>query len=84
MRARRRSTIYLALVIPMAATRILLLRSGLVDDIGVVSLIVTVVAIVAPLIAERLVRHTPAYFLFRRPPAFRIDRPQTVRVQPAA
>jgi uncharacterized membrane protein YcfT len=76
--------IYLALVIPMAATRILLLKSGLVEDIGVVSLIVTVVAIIAPLVAERLVRNTPAYFLFHRPPAFHIDRPQTLRVQPAA
>ena len=76
-------TIYLALVIPMAATRILLLRSGLIEDVGVISLIVTVVAVVTPLIAERLVRHTPASFLFRRPAAFRIDRRPAPRMQPA-
>jgi uncharacterized membrane protein YcfT len=75
--------IYLALVIPMAATRILLLKSGLIQDVGVVSLIVTIVAIIVPLILERLVRHTPASFLFRRPAAFRIDRRPAPRVQPA-
>ena len=77
-------TIYLALVIPMAATRILLLKSGLIDDVGLVSLIVTMVALIMPLVAERLVRNTPASFLFQRPGAFRIDRPRTLKVQPAA
>jgi uncharacterized membrane protein YcfT len=76
-------TIYLMLVFPMAATRILLLRYGMVDDIGTVSLIVTIVALVVPLVVERLVRNTPASFLFHRPAAFRIDRPRTLRVQPA-
>jgi uncharacterized membrane protein YcfT len=75
--------IYLMLVIPMAATRIVLLKSGLFDDVGVVSLVVTIAAVVAPLVAERLVRHTPASFLFRRPAAFRIDRPKTVQVRTA-
>jgi uncharacterized membrane protein YcfT len=75
-------TIYLALVIPMAATRILLLRSGLIEDIGLVSLIVTAAALIVPLVMERLVRNTPAAFLFYRPAAFSIDRPR-LRVQPA-
>ena len=76
-------TIYLALVIPMAATRILLLKSGLIQDVGLVSLIVTSAALIGPLIAERLVRNTPASFLFRRPAAFRIERPKSLAVQTA-
>jgi uncharacterized membrane protein YcfT len=79
----RALAIYLALVIPMAATRILLLKSGLIEDIGVVSLIVTVVALIVPLILERLVRDTPASFLFRRPAAFHIARRPALKVQPA-
>jgi uncharacterized membrane protein YcfT len=75
--------IYLALVFPMAATRALLLKSGLIEDVGVISLIVTVAALLAPLVLERLVRHTPASFLFRRPAAFGIDRPKALAVQPA-
>lgn len=76
-------TIYLALVIPMAATRIVLLRSGLVEDVGVISLIVTIAALVVPLLLERLVRHTPASFLFRRPAAFRIAGTPAPKLQPA-
>lgn len=79
----RALAVYLALVFPMAATRILLLKSGVTDDVGLISLIVTIVAVIAPLVAERLVRDTPASFLFRRPAAFRIDQPRPLRVQPA-
>ena len=75
--------IYLMLVIPMAATRIVLLKSGLVQDVGLVSLIVTAAAVIVPVVVQRLVRHTPASFLFRRPAAFRIDRPKAAQVQAA-
>jgi uncharacterized membrane protein YcfT len=75
--------VYLALVFPMAATRVLLLRYSGIEDVGVISLIVTVVAFVTPLIFERLVRDTPASFLVTRPAAFHIDRPPALRMQPA-
>jgi uncharacterized membrane protein YcfT len=75
-------TIYLAFLLPMAATRIILLKLGIIEDVGVISLIVTVVAFVTPLIVERLVRDTPAAFLFKRPAAFRLA-PRRVQVQPA-
>lgn len=59
--------IYLAFFLPMAATREILVRSGLVDDVGIVSLAVTLCAVIAPLVLERLVRGTPFAFLFERP-----------------
>lgn len=59
--------IYLAFFLPMAASREILLRAGLVDDVGLASLIVTVCAVLAPLVLERIVRHTPLAFLFERP-----------------
>jgi uncharacterized membrane protein YcfT len=75
--------VFLTLVIPMAATRILLLRSGLIEDVGVISLIVTIAAFVTPLILERAVRHTWAGFLYQRPAAVHIDRRRALGVQPA-
>jgi uncharacterized membrane protein YcfT len=75
-------TIYLAFLLPMAATRIILLKLGVIEDVGVVSLIVTIVAFVSPLVLERLVRDTPASFLFKRPAAFRLA-PRRVQIQPA-
>lgn len=64
--------IYLAFFLPMAASRTLLIKSGLIEDTGIMALIVLIVAIVAPLILERLVRHTPLNFLFKRPAVFHL------------
>jgi len=62
--------IYLAFFLPMAATRTLLLRSGLVPDIGVVSLIVTVAGAAGSVAIWRLALALHADFLFERPAAF--------------
>ena len=62
--------IYLAFFLPMAATRTLLLRSGLIPDIGTVSLIVTVVGVVGALAIWRIALALHANFLFERPAAF--------------
>jgi uncharacterized membrane protein YcfT len=62
--------IYLAFFLPMAATRTLLLRSGLIPDIGMVSLIVTVVGVVGALAIWRIALALHANFLFERPAAF--------------
>lgn len=59
--------IYLAFVLPMAATRIVLVKSGLVSDIGTLSLLVTITAVTAPLALHALVRGTRLDFLFVRP-----------------
>jgi uncharacterized membrane protein YcfT len=62
--------IYLAFFLPMAATRTLLLRSALIPDIGMVSLIVTVVGVVGALAIWRIALALHANFLFERPAAF--------------
>jgi uncharacterized membrane protein YcfT len=76
--------IYLAFFLPMAATRTILIKTGIIADVGMVSLLVLLAAVVAPLLLERIVRHTPLSFLFRRPAWAHIApaRP-TVRLQPA-
>jgi len=62
--------IYLAFFLPMAATRTLLLRSGLIHDTGTVSLIVTAVGVVGALVIWRAALALHANFLFERPAAF--------------
>ena len=58
--------IYLAFFLPMAATRTVLVEMGM-SSIGLKSLIVTIVAIVVPLLIYRVLRDTPAGSLFWRP-----------------
>ena len=64
---RQSLVIYLAFFLPMAVGRIALLKSGLITDLGTISLIVTIAGVIVPLAMERLVRHSPARFLFERP-----------------
>jgi uncharacterized membrane protein YcfT len=62
--------IYLAFFLPMAATRTLLLRTGLIQDIGTVSLIVTLVGVAGAVAIWRIALAAGANFLFERPDAF--------------
>jgi len=76
--------LYVSFVLPMAATRIALLKTGLIDDVGVVSLIVTAVAVAVPLTLHALVRNTWARFLYERPERFKIERRRTAAAVPKA
>ncbi|MBN9018593.1 MAG: acyltransferase family protein [Rhizobiales bacterium] len=66
--------IYLAFFLPMAVTRTLLLKTGIITDIGTISLIVTAIASVVPVVIFQLVRGTPLKFLFERPAWARLER----------
>jgi len=76
--------IYLAFFLPMAATRTLLLRAGLIHDIGAISLVVTIAGVIGALALWRLALKVGADFLFERPAAFWIapQKPQAT-LQPA-
>jgi uncharacterized membrane protein YcfT len=76
--------IYLAFFLPMAATRTLLLRAGLIPDIGTISLVVTVVGIAGALALWRIALKVGANFLFERPTAFWIAPKKPGRVLQAA
>ena len=77
--------IYLAFFLPMAATRALIVKTGLIADIGLASLAVMTVAVLVPLAFARAVRGTALGFLFVRPQAFHIAAPRRGRpaIQPA-
>jgi uncharacterized membrane protein YcfT len=62
--------IYLAFFLPMATTRTLLLRTALVHDIGMVSLMVTIAGVVGALLIWCAALAAGANFLFERPAAF--------------
>ncbi|MCK1712276.1 MULTISPECIES: acyltransferase family protein [unclassified Bradyrhizobium] len=62
--------IYLAFFLPMAATRTLLLRTGIVPDIGTVSLTVTIAGVIGSLAIWQAALRLGGNFLFKRPDAF--------------
>ncbi|MDA9544432.1 acyltransferase [Bradyrhizobium sp. CCBAU 45321] len=69
--------IYLAFFLPMAATRTLLLRTGVIADIGTVSLLVTVAGVLGALAIWQAALRFNARFLFERPEAFWIAPKKT-------
>ena len=79
--------IYLAFFLPMALSRTLLLKTGWIADIGVVSLVVTATGVIGALLLFWAVRHTFLRFLFERPDRFwiapKITREPALALQPA-
>ena len=76
--------IYLAFFLPMAVTRTLLLKTGMVTDIGTISLLVTVAGVAGAIVIWRLARLLRADFLFERPAAFWIAPKKPAPVLQAA
>ena len=75
--------IYLALFLPMAASRTLLLKTGWVPDVGTMSAIVTAVGVIGALLWFWAVRSTFLRFLFERPDRFWIAPRKRLVLQPA-
>ncbi|MBB5754881.1 putative membrane protein YcfT [Prosthecomicrobium pneumaticum] len=67
----RSIVVYLAFFLPMAIARVVLLKLGLFD-LGTTSLVVSATAVAMPVALARLVRDTPARFLFERPAFLRL------------
>lgn len=72
--------IYLAFFLPMAISRTALLKIGVIDDLGTISLIVTACGVIGPLLLFWAVRGTPLRFLFERPLWARLQEPRTALV----
>src|SRR6201996_2902875 len=62
--------IYLAFFLPMATARTMLLRSGMIHDIGTIALLVTVSGVIGALLIWLVAMASGARFLFERPAAF--------------
>ncbi len=74
--------IYLAFFLPMAASRTLLLKTGLVPDAGSASFLVTFAGISGAIAIYWAVRGTRLKLLFERPASFRLARTRRF-LQPA-
>lgn len=75
--------VYLAFFLPMAATRVVLLKTGVIPDLGTVALIVTAMGVIVPLLFHAAVRGTKLDFLFVRPAAFQLSNARKTPLQPA-
>jgi uncharacterized membrane protein YcfT len=62
--------IYLAFFLPMVIARVTLLHTGVIHDIGTISLIVTMSGVLGALLIWRAALAVHANFLFERPEAF--------------
>ncbi len=60
--------IFLSFSIPMAASRTLILRTGLIDDVSMLSIVVMTIALASPIVLYWMIRKTGwGRFLFERP-----------------
>lgn len=64
--------IYLAFFLPMAVTRVIIVKFGLISNIGLASIVVALIGVIVPIIVHGLVKHTKLSFLFERPVMFRL------------
>ena len=75
--------VYLSFFLGMAASRTVLIKSGLIADVGMVALIVTVSGVAGAVALFRAVRNNALRFLFERPAWARLETAPRVRLQPA-
>ncbi|MDP1930757.1 MAG: acyltransferase family protein [Gammaproteobacteria bacterium] len=64
--------IYLSFFLPMKVALILLSYSGAVPDVGTASVLITVVAVLSPLLFHWVIKDTWGKFLYERPPSWRL------------
>ncbi|MGY3620378.1 acyltransferase family protein [Bradyrhizobium sp. USDA 10063] len=76
--------IYLAFFLPKVIARVGLLRSGVIHDIGLISLLVTITGLIGSLVIWRVALALRANFLFERPAAFWIAPKKTAPALQAA
>ena len=78
--------IYLAFFLPMVATRTLLLKTGVIADVGTMSVVITAAGVIGSLALFWAARGTKAMFLFERPALFWLTAkpaPKAAALQPA-
>ncbi len=68
--------VYLAFFLPMAVTRVVLIKTGFITDIGTISLLTLVAGVSGPVVLYHMVQFTGwGRFLFERPGWAKIDIP---------
>jgi len=75
--------VYLAFFLPMAATRAVLIKTGVIPDVGTMSAIVTAAGVLGSLAMFWAVRGSFARFLFERPRRVSLTAKRPAALQPA-
>jgi uncharacterized membrane protein YcfT len=75
--------VYLAFFLPMALSRTALLNSGYVTDVGTISLLVTLEAVIGAFVIYWLSAKLKLTFLFERPRFLRLEPHARLAMQPA-
>ena len=75
--------VYLAFFLGMATSRSVLLKTGLIPDLGTVALLVTASGIAGAVALYWAVRNTPLRFLFERPAWAGLEQRRKYALQPA-
>jgi uncharacterized membrane protein YcfT len=75
--------VYLAFFLGMAASRSVLLKTGIIPDLGTLALLVTMSGIAVAVAWFLAVRNTPLRFLFERPAWARLPGKPRYALQPA-
>ncbi|ODN72285.1 acyltransferase family protein [Methylobrevis pamukkalensis] len=80
--------VYLSFFLPMGAARLVLLRSGVITDVGTISALVTIAAVVVPFAMWWVAKRIGFGFLYKRPEWAHVERkvtkePRPVGLQPA-
>lgn len=71
----RSIVVYLAFFLPMAASRVILVKSGLIDSVGLISLLVMLAGVTGPVLLYLLIEWSGyGRFLFERPRWARLER----------
>jgi uncharacterized membrane protein YcfT len=75
--------IYLAFFLPMAASRAVLIKTGLISDVGTISALVTLAGVLGALMMFWAARAARLTFLFERPEALWLAPKGKIALQPA-
>lgn len=77
--------VYLAFFLPMATTRVFLVKTGIIPDVGTMSLLTVIAGVIGPVLLYFAVKWSGrGAFLFERPQWARIDRPGRMPATAAA
>lgn len=66
--------VFLSYFLFSVATRIILLKTGFIDDVSLIVIVASLAGIIGPVVAYFLVKNTPLAFLYERPEAFKISQ----------
>jgi len=73
--------VFLSYFLFSVAARIILLKTGIVNDASLIVVLATLAGVIGPVIAHWIVKKTPLAFLYKRPEAFKIPQDAALTIK---